>query len=154
MKHIKPLLFLGLIILLTGIYIATQVTVDVSVAPKPTEQQLSNQNVVLPATPGIYTLYSDVAVQEELQDRKVVLFFYAGWCPSCRTLDASIIENVAAIPEDVAIFKVDYDTEKELKRQYGITQQHTFVLLEKEKEAVVWRGSFDLEGIISRISTV
>ena len=39
------------------------------------------------------------------------------------------------------LFKTDYDSEKELKKQYGITYQHTFVYVDKDgKQIKKWSG--------------
>ena len=55
------------------------------------------------------------------------------------------------IPEDVVIFRVDYDTEEELKEKYGVTYQHTFVVVDTEGEAVTkWNGG-DLEMILEKV---
>jgi thioredoxin 1 len=45
------------------------------------------------------------------------------------------------LPADVVVFKTDYDTEKELKKKYGITYQHTFVLVDNEGNSIKkWNG--------------
>lgn len=53
------------------------------------------------------------------------LFFHAQWCPQCRALEKSIQEG--SVPNDVTIFKVDYDTQTDLKKKYGVTLQTTVV---------------------------
>ncbi len=73
--------------------------------------------------------------------KKRVYFFHAKWCPTCKAANEEFIQNIDKIPEDVMLFKTDYDTEKELKTQYGITYQHTFVLVDNEgKEIRKWNG--------------
>jgi thiol-disulfide isomerase/thioredoxin len=72
---------------------------------------------------------------------KRVLFFFAPWCSTCVPLDKKIQANTGEIPEDVVLFRVDYDTEKDLKAQYGITYQHTFVFVDGEGNALTtWNG--------------
>jgi thiol-disulfide isomerase/thioredoxin len=56
---------------------------------------------------------------------EVVLFFNASWCPSCKRTVANLEGDPAAIPTDLTIVSVDYDSAADLKRQYGITYQHT-----------------------------
>jgi thiol-disulfide isomerase/thioredoxin len=78
---------------------------------------------------------------EEAKDKKRVLFFYANWCPTCRPVDKEINEKVQQIPEDTVVFKVDYDTEDELKEKYVITYQHTFVYVDETgAEISKWNG--------------
>lgn len=75
---------------------------------------------------GVWTDY-DPALLANAEDGRVLLFFHASWCPSCRALERSINENLSEIPSDVTIMKVDFDTETELRQKYGIVRQHTLV---------------------------
>lgn len=80
----------------------------------------------LPTVAGTYQPYSSekLALAE---NGRVLLFFHADWCPSCRALESDIEANLSDIPADVHILHVDYDTATELKQQYGIVRQHTLV---------------------------
>jgi len=64
------------------------------------------------------------------QNGTVVLFFHAQWCPSCRGLEDDINAQLGDIPTNVHILKLDYDTETELKRKYGVVRQHTLVVVD------------------------
>ena len=75
---------------------------------------------------GTYTDY-DPALLANAESGPVLLFFRASWCPSCRALDKNVESNLSNIPGDVTIMTVNYDTETELKKKYGITRQHTLV---------------------------
>jgi thiol-disulfide isomerase/thioredoxin len=83
---------------------------------------------------GTYATYSPEAVAQSNAD-KIVLFFHATWCPSCRALDRDIAANLSAIPTGVAIFKADYDTSTALKQQYGVTRQHSIILIKADGSA-------------------
>jgi len=83
----------------------------------------------------------------------VILFFHASWCPTCRGLSADIEKNLGATPPEVSILKVDYDTESELKKKYGITYQHTLVQVDKDGNMIKkWSGSPTLESLVSQIN--
>jgi thiol-disulfide isomerase/thioredoxin len=83
---------------------------------------------------------------------KVVLFFRAAWCPSCRTVDADIRAHAASIPADVTILDVNYDTASELKKKYGVTYQHTFVQVDAQgNQITTWSASPTLADIVSRL---
>lgn len=87
-----------------------------------------------------YAAYSQSFFDSASHKRRV-LFFYAPWCPTCRPVDEEIQNNTSKIPEDVVIFRTDYDSEKELKDQYGITYQHTFVIVDENgNEMSKWNG--------------
>lgn len=67
-------------------------------------------------------------------DKPVALQFHADWCPTCRAQD-KVLDKLKAEPGlDVTVFKVNYDTEKDLKRQYKIQTQSTVVILRGDKE--------------------
>lgn len=74
-------------------------------------------------------------------DKRRVIFFHAIWCPSCKVANTDFTENSNQIPSDVLVFKTDYDFEKDLKKKYGITYQHTFVQIDADGNAVTkWNG--------------
>ncbi len=79
----------------------------------------------------------------------IVLFFYAPWCPTCRSADADITGKLETIPTDLLILKTDYDTSTDLKKKYGVTYQHTFVEVDANGAMVQkWSGG-DLSTILS-----
>jgi len=56
-------------------------------------------------------------------------------------LEKEIIERNTEIPKDVTIIKVDYDNDKVMNRKYGVTSQHTLIVLDKNgKELKRWLG--------------
>lgn len=73
-----------------------------------------------------YKTYSAEAVAQA--DGTKILFFHASWCSQCQLLDKDI--KASKIPDGVSIFKVDYDTNQELRKQYGVTIQTTLVKLD------------------------
>jgi len=75
---------------------------------------------------GTYQNY-DPSLVENSKAEHIILNFSATWCPSCRALDKDILANKDAIPAGVEIYKVDYDTSIELKKQYGVTTQHSLI---------------------------
>jgi len=83
------------------------------------------------AKPGTYTDY-DPTLLANARDGKLLLFFHASWCPSCRALDKNVEANLANIPADVTILVVNYDKEADLKKKYGVTRQHTLVQVDAD----------------------
>ena len=82
--------------------------------------------------------YQDAMTQRE--GTTVVYFFHASWCPSCRATNESLMTE--GVPAGLTVVKVDYDSETELRREYGITQQHTFVHVDAGGTALAkWTGS-------------
>lgn len=110
-------------------------------SPEPTSHQIQLRE----SSP--YVIYSDDQF-ENYKDKKRVLFFFANWCPTCRPVDTEIQKRIAEIPNDIVILRVNYNdsdtdnTEKELAKKYGITYQHTFVLLDENgNDTKKWNGN-------------
>ena len=72
---------------------------------------------------GVYEPYSQQAIASATGTK--VLFFHAPWCRQCQMIEADI--KSMGVPDGVSIFKVDYDTNNELRKMYGVTLQTTFV---------------------------
>ncbi len=95
---------------------------------------------------GMYIPYS-IDSWNSSSDKIRVLFFHASWCSSCRIAERSILENYRDLSDSTVVFKIDYDTNSALKRKYGISRQHTFVIINRNGEVLKkWNG-----GNISRI---
>ncbi len=103
------------------------------------------------STVGSYETYS----AEKLASAgtgSVVLFFNASWCPDCRATVKDIEANLNEIPADLTILSVDYDKYADLKKQYGVTYQHTFVQVDENgKQLKKWSGSFTLDDIEAQV---
>ena len=98
---------------------------------------------------GAYiTLAEYQASKDSYAASKVVLFFNATWCSTCKKARNNLEADLTAIPADLAIVLVDFDSETELKRQYGITVQHTFVQIDATgNELTKWSGSVTAQEI-------
>lgn len=111
-----------------------------------TEEMDSNENVTdedatstdQEQTVGTYEEFepSKLALANE---RNVVLFFKADWCPSCNALDRDIEANLDQIPGDLTILKVDYDSrsgatdaELQLRDDLNVTYQHTIIQVDAD----------------------
>lgn len=88
---------------------------------------------------GVYTDYSEEAVSKYKGKMKVV-FFHADWCPQCQGLERNI--QAGSIPEDIVIFKTDYDNNQQLRQKYGVTNQTTLVQIDDNGDKLkLWIGS-------------
>jgi len=100
---------------------------------------------------GSYEAYSPAKVSVA-QGKNIVLFFHASWCPTCRALNADIENHLATIPSDTVLLKVDYDSEVELRKKYGVTYQHTLVQVDSDAQLIhKWSGSPTLVTLLSQI---
>lgn len=89
---------------------------------------------------------------EKAKEGKVVIFFYANWCTTCRGHEKSILENIEDLPEGLTILKADFDTETELKKKYGVRFQHSFVQVDENGEMLKgWLSGQTIEDITSNL---
>ena len=101
---------------------------------------------------GSYEPYS-VEKLALAENGKVVLFFRAPWCPTCRALDSNIKSNLNSIPENVTILDVDYDSSTALRQKYMVTYQHTLVQVDARGEIIKkWSGSLTLSAILAALN--
>jgi len=99
---------------------------------------------------GSYQVYSETAFAEA-DDQDRVLFFAASWCPTCQMADREFTNKTAELPDGVAIFKADFDQDRELKSRYNIVTQHTFVQVDSAGEEVnKWVGG-DIAALHQRL---
>ncbi len=82
--------------------------------------------------PGAYVDYYDGVIAETAGEK--VLFFHAPWCTQCRQLEQSILSE--GVPDGTTIIKVDFDSETELRQQYGVTLQTTVVHVDDDGDAL------------------
>jgi len=114
--------------------------------PKSTESNSSDSNK------SSYIEYSEDNLKMA-ENTKIVLFFHASWCPSCRALNSDIEKNIDKISPNVTILKTDYDKETALRKEYSVTSQHTLVQIDKNGTLIKkWSGGSKLENIISNIN--
>lgn len=90
---------------------------------------------------------------DDFSETNVVLFFNAAWCSTCKVARDNFEASLDQIPVDLTIVVVDFDSASELRKQYGVTVQHTFVQIDASGEAVTkWSGSTTIDEIVEQIS--
>lgn len=82
--------------------------------------------------PGSYVDYRADLIGSTMGTK--LLFFHAPWCSQCREIDADIKND--GVPENVTVFKVDYDSNQSLRAKYGVTLQTTFVKINDSGEKI------------------
>jgi thioredoxin 1 len=78
---------------------------------------------------GIFTTYAPDALTKT-EGHKNIIFFSATWCPTCQATNKDIQANLDKIDPKLHILTADYDTSTQLKQKYGVTMQHTFVVVD------------------------
>ncbi|MBI2575364.1 thioredoxin family protein [Candidatus Woesearchaeota archaeon] len=82
-----------------------------------------------------YYEYRESAYKQALADGKIVyLEFHATWCPICREQEPHIFSAFNSLENPGVVgFRVNYDREAALKREFNVAYQHTRVIIKDGK---------------------
>ena len=114
---------------------------------------------------GSITPYLDFQKQDyekALQENKIIfLNFYAGWCPICQNEQPGIFSAFSKLDNPNIIgFRINYkdsytdEDEIDLARKYGITYQHTKVILKDGEVIKKELSQWGEEKTINELSTL
>lgn len=95
-------------------------------------------------------LFSDNALEKSIENWKIpALYFKANWCLNCKLLEEELKEK--GFPDWIDIYEVDFDEAQDLRKKYLVNNQHTLVILDKEKKEI-WRDiSWNYNKVIETI---
>jgi len=131
---------------------ASQTEQDLNADTEPTEEKQNEQSEIISAVGAYITLDQYEDSKENYTNSDVVLFFNATWCSTCKIARDNFESDLKSIPSNLAIVLVDFDTEKELRKKYGVTIQHTFIQIDKEgNQLTKWSGSVTFDQIAEKL---
>lgn len=66
----------------------------------------------------------------------ILVEIHADWCPTCKA-QMPILDKLTADPKfkDLKIFRVDFDTQKDMVKQFGANMQSTLIVFKGSTEA-------------------
>lgn len=92
-------------------------------------------------------------------NKKIIINFYASWCPNCREEQAQAIAAFNQLQNDNVVgFQVNYKdsntdaAEEALAKEFGITYQHTKVILENGERVLKSTESWNTATYIAELS--
>ena len=128
----------------------TVIAEEISVDSEETSDKeiMSDTEEVMIKNPGKYVDYTPAEVAAT-QGTKV-LFFHATWCPNCKASNEGLLSETA--PDGLSVFKVDYDTNEDLRKKYGVLTQTTFVQIDDNGDLInKWFGSKSYAEILAQL---
>ena len=88
--------------------------------------------------------------QELAKTQTVVYFFAATWCSGCNQILRDFQANWKKVPANVTVVLVNYDKALDLKKRYGVTTTHTYVVIGAEgQRKKIWTESYTVEAIVT-----
>lgn len=68
-------------------------------------------------------------------NKPILVEVHAPWCPTCKA-QAPILQKLTADPKfkDLQVFVVDFDTRKDVLRQFNVRQQSTLIVFKGKSE--------------------
>ena len=98
---------------------------------------------------------SEMAAQNLAMKSTVVYYFAATWCPDCQVTYKDLKANFAKLPPNLTLVVVNYDKSSDLKKKYGVTMQHTFVVIgTKGEKKKVWNGPTMVSDLIKNAASM
>ena len=90
--------------------------------------------------------------KEVLQSEKPVLVdFYADWCGPCKKVSPILKELAAQYKDDIVIYKINVDNEKELASAFGIQSIPTLLFIPKTGKPQIAQGALSKEQFVEQI---
>jgi thiol-disulfide isomerase/thioredoxin len=148
---IAKLLSLGLTALLLTSCAANQPG-ETNAQPQPVATTAAPEGVYANIAGYIsYETYS--AAPEKYSASKVVLFYNAYWCSTCKAARDGFESGLDEIPEDLTIVLVDFDENTEMRKKHDVIVQHTFIQIDSAgNELQRWYGSTLVSEISEKVS--
>ena len=157
-----------IIALSVGVYFYTKAQTDTSngqvgqtstAPPSPSNEPTgsSESSQTTPETtstppPRYVTLADYTAEQDQYKDVTKVYFFHAPWCHICQGIENEINDDETKIPADTTFIKADFDDEVQLRQQYGVTTQYTFVQVDNDGNKIAKWSATNLDRAVAGIN--
>ncbi|MDP7477347.1 MAG: thioredoxin family protein [Candidatus Peribacteraceae bacterium] len=112
-------------------------------AVRPPVREVAKQPTQV-ASESSYTQYKDGVIGN---GEESVLFFHATWCPACKANNEKLNAWYGSDSFGRSVYKIDFDTATDLRSQFGVTGQDTFILIDGNGNEVD-RARFPSESVL------
>ena len=87
-------------------------------------------------------------------DKPCIIDFYADWCGPCRRVAPVLKELAKRYKDDIVIYKINIDNERELAGTFGVTSIPTILFVPMKGEPQVSMGALPEESLVKMIEEV
>lgn len=84
--------------------------------------------------------------------KPILIDVSAPWCPTCK-VQAPILDQLAAKPKfkDLVVFKIDFDSQKDLLKKFGVSMQSTLISFKGSREVARSTGATNAADIEAQL---
>lgn len=93
-------------------------------------------------------------VWKYLGDKPAIIDFYADWCAPCRKLSPILDELASEYKNEIYVYKVNVDDEKEIAAMFGITSLPTIVFVPMNGTPSVGTGFIPKETLKNAVQEI
>jgi len=151
MKNLKSLLMLSAALLLLSC------SMSAKTEGKSSEAQASKGEViVLKKADFLAKVFNYEKNQTEWVyegEKPCIVDFYADWCGPCKKVSPILKELASEFKDDIIIYKVDVDAEKELAMAFGIQSIPTILFIPKNGDPQMAQGALPREEFVKQINS-
>ncbi len=87
-------------------------------------------------------------------DKPCIIDFYADWCGPCRRVAPVLKELAKRYKDDIVIYKINVDKERELAGTFGVSSIPTILFVPMKGEPQVSMGALPEESFVKMIEEV
>ena len=84
-------------------------------------------------------------------NKPAIIDFYADWCGPCKKVSPILEELAAQYKDDIVIYKINVDNEKELASAFGIQSIPTLLFIPKTGKPQIAQGALPKEQFVEQI---
>jgi len=147
MKNLKSLFFVAVLL----------ISVSCSVAAKDkngTGKAEKGEVITLDKTDFLAKVFNFEKNQDEWVyegDKPCIIDFYADWCPPCKKITPILKELASDYKDDIIIYKINVDDEKELAALFGIQSIPSLLFVPAKGQPQMAQGALPKDVFVEQI---
>ena len=122
--------------------------------PAKTSKQVKGEVVVLNKADFLTKVFNYEKNQTQWVyegDKPCIIDFYADWCGPCKRVTPILAELAEQYKDDIVVYKINVDNEKELAMAFGIQSIPTLLFIPKTGTPQVSQGALSKEQFVEQI---
>jgi len=129
LNYMRPVsaLIAALAVALAGAGVSAQATQSMPMQKKDMAMDMTMKNEFQPFT-------KEAHAKAMAEGKTTLVFFHAPWCPVCKAQEPKVLAHLNGDAKNVVAFRVDYDSNMDLRKEMNVQKQSTLILYSGMKE--------------------